>query len=67
MYVSESTFVHLRQAEDERRSQELEYRRIARERKSESESESTTGGGLRELIHRIRRSAQSRQRRLSHP
>ena len=65
MYVSESTFVHLRQAEDERQSQELEYRRIARER--ESESAAGTGGGLRELIHRFRRSTHTPQRRLSHP
>ena len=67
MYVSESTFVHLRQAEDERRSQELEYRRIARERESESEYESIAGGGLRELIHRLRRRPHNWQRRLSHP
>jgi hypothetical protein len=67
MYVSESTFVHLRQAEDERQSQEREYRRIAQERKAESESESITGGGLRELIHRFRRSAPRLQGRLSHP
>ena len=65
MYVSESTFVHLRQAEDERQSQELEYRRIARER--ESESGTATGRGLGELIHRFRRSAHTPQRRLSHP
>jgi hypothetical protein len=65
MYVSESTFVHLRQAEDERQSQELEYRRIARERLSESGP--VSGGGLRELIHRFRRSAHTPQRRLSHP
>ena len=32
MYVSEDTFVHLRQAADERQLRELEYRRIARER-----------------------------------
>ena len=67
MYVSESTFVHLRQAEDERRSQELEYRRIAQERAAESESGSSAGNGLRELIHRFRRSAHTPQRRLSHP
>ena len=67
MYVSESTFVHLRQAEDERQSQEREYRRISQERQAESGSESITGGGLRELIHRFRRSAHRPQRRLSHP
>jgi hypothetical protein len=65
MYVSESTFVHLRQAEDDRLSQELEYRRIARERKAESDSRPATGRGLRELVHRFR--AHTPQRRLSHP
>ena len=65
MYVSESTFAHLRRAEDERQSQELEYRRIARERAAESGS--TTGGGLRELIHRLRRPELRPQGRLSHP
>ena len=32
MYVSEDTFIHLRQAADEQRNRELEYRRIAQER-----------------------------------
>ena len=51
MYVSESTFVHLRQAEDERQSQELEYRRIAYERSAGRTSAS--GHGLRALAGRI--------------
>jgi hypothetical protein len=63
MYVSESTFLHLRQAEDERQSQELEYRRIAQERRAESGPPS--GRGLRELVHRFR--SHTPQRRLSHP
>ena len=38
MYVSDTTFLHLRQAEDERTSREREYRRIADERAAETPS-----------------------------
>jgi len=65
MYVSETTFLHLRQAEDERRSRELEYRRIARER--EADTGSTTEGGFRVFLRSLRRSEYTPQRRLSHP
>ena len=64
MYVSEHTFDQLRDAEDERLSRELEYRRIAHER--ETETPTVTGGGLRELVQRFRHSPQPASRRLSH-
>ena len=66
MYVSEVTFVHLRQAADERQHRELEYRRIARERGAET-SRPPARRGLRELVQRFRRARTRAQRRLSHP
>ena len=65
MYVSEDTFVHLRQAADERRLRELEYRRIARERGADTSS--SAGRGLRQLAQRIRRMGHPAPRPLTHP
>ena len=64
MYVSEDTFVHLRQAADERQLRELEYRRIARERGADTSS--SAGRGLRQLAQRIRRMGHSAPRPLTH-
>jgi len=64
MYVSEHTFDQLRHAEDERMNRELEFRRIAFER--ETETPPATGGGLRELVQRFRHAPQPASRRLSH-
>ena len=65
MYVSEDTFVHLRQAAEERQLRELEYRRIARERGGRTTS--TTGRGLRQLAQRIGHLGHPAPRPLSHP
>ena len=65
MYASEDMFPHLRQAADERQRRELEYRRIARERATDTTS--SAGHGLRELVQRFRRSLHPAPRRLSHP
>lgn len=65
MYVSESTFLHLHQAADERQSRDLEYRRIARER--ETDSGSATARAFAGLVNRFRRSEPAAQRRFSHP
>ena len=68
MYISEDTFGHLRQAADERRNRELEYRRIAQEREAETMSTTTTAGrGLRELVQRLRHAPHAVPGRLSHP
>ena len=53
MYVSEDTFVHLRQAADERQRRELEYRRIAQERAADDERR-PPARGLRALVQRFR-------------
>ena len=65
MYVSEDTFVHLRQAADERQLRELEYRRIARERGADTTS--TAGRGLRQFAQRISHFGHPAPRPLSHP
>jgi hypothetical protein len=64
MYVSEDSFVHLRHAADERMHRELEYRRIAQERATDS---SPTPGAATRLVHRIRAWMHPAPRRLSHP
>ena len=65
MYVSEDTFVHLRQAADERLLRELEYRRIAYERGTGRTSRS--GRGLRAFARSIGRLGHPAPRPLSHP
>ena len=65
MYVSEDTFVHLRQAAEERQLRELEYRRIAHERGADTSS--TAARGLRRLAQRIRRMGHPAPRPLTHP
>ena len=65
MYVSEHNFDHLRQAADERRSRELEYRRIALERSAETAT--TSERGLRVLVNRFRHSSYLAPSRVSHP
>jgi len=65
MYVSEDTFIHLRQAADEQLNRELEYRRIAHERAAGTTS--TGGRGLRERVQRFRRTAHPAPRPLSNP
>jgi hypothetical protein len=65
MYVSEDTFVHLREAADERQRRELEFRRVARERQAGATPSTTRG--LRKLVRRLRRSPRPTPRRLSHP
>ena len=51
MYVSEETFVHLRQAGEQQQLRELEYRRVARQRIADA-----TGGRrpgvFAQLFHR---------------
>jgi hypothetical protein len=64
MYVSEDTFIHLRQAADEQLNRELEYRRIAQER--EAGTKPAAGRGLRELVQRFGRVAHPAPRPLSH-
>ena len=64
MYVSENTFIHLRQAADERRDRELEYRRIARERAAVTKP--ATARGLRAFVQRFRHAEYRPQQRLSH-
>jgi hypothetical protein len=64
MYVSEDTFIHLRQAADEQRNRELEYRRIAQERGVGKKP--ATAGGLRALVQRFRHAEYRPQRQLSH-
>ena len=65
MYVSEGTFIHLRQAADEQLNRELEYRRIAQER--DAETKPAAGRGLREIVQRFRHTEYQAQRQLSHP
>ena len=65
MYVSEDTFVHLRQAADERLLRELEYRRIASERAADRPSKPRRG--LRQFAVRIGHMAHPAPRPLSHP
>jgi hypothetical protein len=65
MYVSEFTFDHLRKAEDERFTRELEFRRRARESSAERTSE--TWKGRWELIERLVHPGRVSARRLSHP
>ena len=64
MYVSEDTFIHLRQAADEQRNRELEYRRIAQERGAGTKPATTRG--LRALVERFRHAEYRPQRQLSH-
>jgi len=64
MYVSEDTFVHLRQAADERLLRELEYRRIAYERGADRTSK--PGRGLRQLAVRIGHWGHPAPRPISH-
>ena len=65
MYVSENTFIHLRQAADERRDRELEYRRIARERAGVTKP--AAARGLRAFVQRFRHAQYRPQRQLSNP
>ena len=65
MYVSEDTFIHLRQAADEQRSRELEYRRIAMERADTTKP--VAARGLRAFVERLRHAQYRPQRQLSHP
>ena len=65
MYVSEDTFIHLRQAADEQRSRELEYRRIALERADTTKP--VPARGLRAFVQRFRHAQYRPQRQLSHP
>ena len=65
MYVSEGTFIHLRQAADEQLNRELEFRRIARER--DADDDDGRPGGLREFVRRFRHTEYSAPRQLSHP
>ncbi len=64
MYVSEYTFDHLRKAENERFSRELELRRIARERAADRAP--NTRGGLRARIQHLLHPEYTPARRLSH-
>lgn len=64
MYVSEDTFIHLRQAADEQRSRELEYRRIALERADTTKP--VQARGLRAIVQRLRHAQYRPQRQLSH-
>ena len=64
MYVSEDSFVHLRQAADERQLRELELRRIALERAAKPVS--TTRRSLRELVVTLRRAPHAAPKQLSH-
>jgi hypothetical protein len=63
MYVSEETFVHLRQANEEQRLRELEYQRVARQRAAES---AAAGGRRRGVIAHWFRPAPSTRSSLSH-
>lgn len=66
MHVSEEhMFPHLREAAAERQRRELEYRRIARERATDTTP--TAGRGLRKLVQRFRGLAHPAPRPLSHP
>jgi hypothetical protein len=65
MYVSESTFIHLRQAADEQLNRELEFRRIAQER--DAKTTPAARGGLREFVRRFRHTEYNAPRQLSHP
>ena len=64
MYVSEDTFIHLRQAADEQRNRELEYRRIAQERGVGNEA--GHGGRPAGAVQRFRHAEYRPQRQLSH-
>ena len=64
MYVSEDTFIHLRQAAEEQRNRELEYRRIAKERAAMTKP--ATARGLRAFVLRLRHGEYRPQRQLSH-
>ena len=58
MSVTIYDFEHLRQAEDEQRQRELEYRRIARERGLDTSS--ATARVLRGIARRFRRPERAR-------
>ncbi len=64
MYVSENTFVHLREAADERQRRELEFRRMARERAAATAP--APRRGLRSLLLRLRVAPRLAPRRFSH-
>ena len=64
MYVSENTFVHLREAADERQRRELEFRRMARERAAATAP--APRRGLRTLLLRLHVSPHPAPRRFSH-
>jgi hypothetical protein len=64
MYVSEGTFIHLRQAADEQLNRELEYRRIAQER--DATTKPAARRGLRAFVLRVRHTPYSAPRQLSH-
>ena len=66
MYVSEGTFIHLRQAADEQLNRELEYRRIAQERDATTTTPAARRG-LREFVRRFRHTEYNAPRQLSHP
>ncbi|GAA1942500.1 hypothetical protein [Microbacterium deminutum] len=58
MIANEYLFQHLREAEEQRFRQELEYRRIARERGVDRESAATHFGHVvRDTVRRLRRPA----------
>ncbi|SFR92156.1 hypothetical protein SAMN04487846_0610 [Microbacterium sp. cf046] len=65
MYVSEGTFIHLRQAADEQLNRELEYRRIAHER--DGGTQPAAKRGVRDIVQRFRHAEYNAPRQLSHP
>jgi hypothetical protein len=65
MYVSEFTFDHLRKAEDERFTRELEFRRRAQELSAERTPQAAKGRW--ELMGRLVHPGRVSARRLSHP
>ncbi|WP_243076582.1 hypothetical protein [Microbacterium sp. SS28] len=64
MYVSETSFTHLREAADQRQLRELENRRLAHERAAGTTR--SRESGLHKLVQRFRHSAQPAPRAISH-
>lgn len=63
MYVSETTFVHLRETAEAQLLQELERRRVARER---AVTAPRTGLRLRDLLPGLHRPERTARERLRH-
>lgn len=66
MYVSEDTFLHLREAAEERQRRELEYRRIAHERQAADDGSVARRRGLRARLPKLRVFAHAAPRAVSH-